>query len=67
MKIVAILEVNDKFKDEEHQYPLDEVVDKFLGYYDYPTGDKETVIVTKNSMYGTFGIETHTFNFGTDI
>lgn len=65
-KIVAILEVNDNFYSDE-PHTLDEEVERFIGYYDYPTGDKETVIVTKNNFYGTKNIDTHTFNWGKDF
>ena len=64
MKIVAVLEVDE---DEFFQNPdssFNDFIKEFIGWDSYPTEEKEAVIITKDSMYGTIGLDTIDIDFG---
>ena len=59
MKIVAILDVDeDEFFNDSENF-----IKKFIGWDSYPTGEKEAIIITKNTMYGTIGLDTIDIDF----
>ena len=63
MKIVAVLEVDE---DEFFQNPdssFNDFIKEFIGWDSYPTEEKEAVIITKDSMYGTLGLDTIDLNW----
>ena len=60
MKIVAILDVDeDEFFNGSENF-----IKKFIEWDSYPTEEKEAVIITKNTMYGTIGLDTIDIDFG---
>ena len=60
MKIVAILDVDE----DEVFNGAENFIKKFIGWDSYPTGEKEALIIKKNTMYGTVGLVTIDIDFG---